>query len=179
MTVQELKKHYPSLQTDAEETGVYLKPIAGQRFSFQSFPVGQETEDGFKPDEDAVLITADQFVGLRKREMCWSDEGTIVPFVKSQEVLDAEAFIAEFDGWTQRSTDARKWLADHDYIGIKIAEALVSETDDVIVELRKKYAAELETAKTMREIVSENEDLIAENKNKYEEAQQTVRRWRA
>lgn len=158
MTIKELLESEPHLITDEKQTGVYLIPIG--KFGFTSFPVGTYNEEGeFELNSDAVLVTIDQYDGLKQRTYCWQD-GACVRYTAPKEVMNARETCKKYDDTLQRKADAKQWLFEHDYVGVKIAEAFLMGTDEELAALKQEYADVIEEAKEKRAIVNECEQIL-------------------
>lgn len=62
-------------------------------------------------------------------------------------------------------TQAKKQLAEKDYIGRKIAEVLLTGTSTEIADIKKEYEAEIAEAKTLRKNINTWQEEIKKLRN--------------
>ena len=183
MTLQELLTNEPYLTTDEKQTGIYLVPngkfgytsfpvgelktvkVARKDMPGYVFPEGYPEEQRkafeeelcelqqFELNENAVLVNVEDYELLMSRKKCWSN-GKLVAYVKSKVVADAETLLASVDDAQASLADAQQWLNEHDYVGVKIAQAMLVGDEAELAAMKEQYASIIETAKIKRQEVN-------------------------
>lgn len=133
----------------------------------------KETVRTFELDKDAVLVTVKQYQGLMQRAFCWQN-GKITPYAEPKEVTEARELLEEYNNTLRQKAGAEQWLREHDYIGVKIAEAMLVGTDEEIIGLKKQYEAIISEAKAKRLVVNQCESALIQLQANIEHAQEVI-----
>lgn len=133
----------------------------------------QESKQVFTLDPKAILVTADEYMSLLQHTHCFQD-GKIVVYVKSQNVITAEEIITEYQQYVTQKAEAEQWLRDHDYIGVKIAQAMLVGTDEEIIELKNQYASTIQEAKAKRALVNQCDSALTQLEQDLQKAQEVL-----
>lgn len=172
MTIKELQMQIPNLvlPKEIDENLIPLIPI-GKR-GWAEFPVTETlaietlvggentTQEVTKFKDDVVFIEQKDFEGLMIGTHAWQDN-KIVPYTKSQEVLNAEKSMSKAQELQKQINEAKQWLFEHDYVGVKIAEAFLVGTDEELVALKTEYADIIKQANAQRVLINECENKLA------------------
>lgn len=183
MTLQELLTNEPYLTTDEKQTGIYLVPngkfgytsfpvgeyktvkVARKDIPGYVFPEGypEEQRKAFEEElcelqqyelnENAVLVKVEDYELLMSRKKCWSN-GKLIAYAKSKVVADAETLLASVDDARKSLADAQQWLNKHDYVGVKIAQAMLFNDETELAAMKEQYASVIEEAKVKRNEVN-------------------------
>lgn len=188
MTIQELVQRESYLTFDDAQTGIYLIP-SGKR-EWTSFPVTEKVavqktrslEDGTEEQyedyelqlkEGAVLVTPEEYEGLQAGTHVW-ENGKAVKYVEPKEVTQAKALIEQVEQTRQQVDDARNWLKAHDYIGVKIAQAMLVDDEAELAAMKEQYASIIETAKIKRQEVNTYTKWLNDNEATIQAAQEVI-----
>ena len=133
----------------------------------------KEVKRTFELDKAVVLVTVEQYQGLMQRTHCWQD-GKCVAYVEPKEVTEARELLEEYNNTLQQKAEAEQWLHEHDYIGVKIAEAMLVGTDEEIIGLKKQYEATISEAKAKRLVVNQCESALIQLQANIEHAQEVL-----
>lgn len=203
MTLQELLTNEPYLTTDEKQTGIYLVPngkfgytsfpvgelktvkVARKDMPGYVFPEGYPEEQRkafeeelcelqqFELNENAVLVNVEDYELLMSRKKCWSN-GKLVAYVKSKVVADAETLLASVDDARKSLADAQQWLNEHDYVGVKIAQAMLFNDETELAAMKEQYASVIETAKVKRQEVNAYTKWLNDNEAAIQAAQEVI-----
>lgn len=203
MTLQELLQNEPYLRTDEKQTGIYLVPngkfgytsfpvgelktvkVARKDMPGYVFPEGYPEEQRkafeeelcelqqFELNENAVLVNVEDYELLMSRKKFWSN-GKLVAYVKSKVVADAETLLASVDDARQSLADAQQWLNEHDYVGVKIAQAMLFNDETELAAMKKQYASVIEEAKVKRNEVNTYTKWLNDNEAAIQAAQEVI-----
>lgn len=203
MTLQELLTNEPHLTTDEKQTGIYLVPndkfgytsfpvgelktvkVARKDMPGYVFPEDYPEEQRkafeeelcelqqFELNENAVLVNVEDYELLMSRKKCWSN-GKLVAYVKSKVVADAETLLASVDDARQSLADAQQWLNEHDYVGVKIAQAMLVGDEAELAAMKEQYASVIETAKVKRQEVNTYTKWLNDNEAAIQAAQDVI-----
>lgn len=203
MTLQELLTNEPYLTTDEKQTGIYLVPngkfgytsfpvgelktvkVARKDMPGYVFPEGYPEEQRkafeeelcelqqFELNENAVLVNVEDYELLMSRKKCWSN-GKLVAYVKSKVVADAETLLASVDDARASLADAQQWLNEHDYVGVKIAQAMLIGDEAEFAAMKEQYASVIETAKVKRQEVNTYTKWLNDNEAAIQAAQDVI-----
>ena len=203
MTLQELLQNEPYLRTDEKMTGIYLVPndkfgytsfpvgelktvkVARKDMPGYVFPEGYPEEQRkafeeelcelqqFELNENAVLVNVEDYELLMSHKKCWSN-GKLVAYVKSKVVADAETLLASVDDARASLADAQQWLNKHDYVGVKIAQAMLFNDETELAAMKEQYASVIETAKVKRQEVNAYTKWLNDNKAAIQAAQEVI-----
>lgn len=188
MTIQELAQKEAYLTFDDSKMGVYLIPN-GKR-GWTSFPVTEKVkvqktrtlEDGSKEQyeetvkqlkEGAVLVTPEEYEGLQVGTHVW-ENGKVIKYVEPANVTQAKAFIEQVEQTKQQVDDARSWLKAHDYIGVKIAQAMFIDDEDEIDALKEQYTSVIKEAKAKRQEINTCTKWLNDNEAAIQAAQEVI-----
>lgn len=179
MTIQEIIDMGSFFQTNEDKTKIYVLPLS--KFSYAVYPVGtrQVVEvDGkpverFVPSDKAVAITAEEFEGLTKKQKCW-EKGKLVDYMKSDVVIKAEQLLENVESAEKEIVEAKAWLSSKDYIGVKIAQAMLVNDTDEIASLKEQYTQVIDTAKYKRNRINAREAWLKENAEAIEQAKELL-----
>lgn len=188
MTIQELAQRESYLTFDDAQTGIYLIP-SGKR-GWTSFPVTEEVavqkthslEDGTEEQyeetvkqlkEGAVLVTPEEYEGLQAGTHVW-ENGKVIKYVEPANVTQAKAFIEQVEQTKQQVDDARSWLKAHDYIGVKIAQAMLIGDEAELAAMKEQYASVIEEAKVKRNEVNAYTKWLNDNEAAIQAAQDVI-----
>lgn len=188
MTIQELAQKEAYLTFDDSKMGVYLIPN-GKR-GWTSFPVTEKVkvqktrtlEDGSKEQyeetvkqlkEGAVLVTPEEYEGLQAGTHVW-ENGKVIKYVEPANVTQAKAFIEQVEQTKQQVDDARSWLKAHDYIGVKIAQAMLIGDEAELAAMKEQYASVIEEAKVKRNEVNAYTKWLNDNEAAIQAAQDVI-----
>lgn len=131
-------------------------------------------EDIFTLNENATLVKIEDYEALLSRKKCWSN-GKLVAYVKSKAVADAELLLASVDDARKSLANAERWLNEHDYVGVKIAQAMLVGDETEIAEMKNEYASVIEEAKLKRQEVNTYRAWLNENEAAVEAAREVIR----
>lgn len=203
MTLQELLQNEPYLRTDEKQTGIYLVPngkfgytsfpvgelktvkVARKDMPGYVFPEGYPEEQRkafeeelcelqqFELNENAVLVNVEDYELLMSRKKFWSN-GKLVAYVKSKVVADAETLLASVDDARQSLADAQQWLNEHDYVGVKIAQAMLFNDETELAAMKEQYASVIEEAKVKRNEVNTYTKWLNDNDAAIQAAQEVI-----
>lgn len=203
MTLQELLQNEPYLRTDEKQTGIYLVPngkfgytsfpvgelktvkVARKDMPGYVFPEGYPEEQRkafeeelcelqqFELNENAVLVNVEDYELLMSRKKFWSN-GKLVAYVKSKVVADAETLLASVDDARKSLADAQQWLNEHDYVGVKIAQAMLIGDEAELAAMKEQYASVIETAKVKRQEVNAYTKWLNDNEAAIHAAQDVI-----
>lgn len=203
MTLQELLTNEPYLRTDEKQTGVYLVPngkfgytsfpvgehktvkVARKDMPGYVFPEGYPEEQRkafeeelcelqqFELNENAVLVNVEDYELLMSRKKCWSN-GKLIAYAKSKVVADAETLLASVDDARQSLADAQQWLNEHDYVGVKIAQAMLFNDETELAAMKEQYASVIEEAKVKRNEVNTYTKWLNDNDAAIQAAQEVI-----
>lgn len=203
MTLQELLQNEPYLRTDEKQTGIYLVPngkfgytsfpvgelktvkVARKDMPGYVFPEGYPEEQRkafeeelcelqqFELNENAVLVNVEDYELLMSRKKFWSN-GKLVAYVKSKVVADAETLLASVDDARQSLADAQQWLNEHDYVGVKIAQAMLVGDEAELAAMKEQYASVIEEAKVKRNEVNTYTKWLNDNDAAIQAAQEVI-----
>lgn len=203
MTLQELLQNEPYLRTDEKQTGIYLVPngkfgytsfpvgelktvkVARKDMPGYVFPEGYPEEQRkafeeelcelqqFELNENAVLVNVEDYELLMSRKKFWSN-GKLVAYVKSKVVADAETLLASVDDARQSLADAQQWLNEHDYVGVKIAQAMLFNDETELAAMKEQYASVIEEAKVKRNEVNTYTKWLNDNEAAIHAAQDVI-----
>lgn len=203
MTLQELLQNEPYLRTDEKQTGIYLVPngkfgytsfpvgelktvkVARKDMPGYVFPEGYPEEQRkafeeelcelqqFELNENAVLVNVEDYELLMSRKKFWSN-GKLVAYVKSKVVADAETLLASVDDARQSLADAQQWLNEHDYVGVKIAQAMLFNDETELAAMKEQYASVIEEAKVKRNEVNTYTKWLNDNEAAIQAAQEVI-----
>ena len=203
MTLQELLQNEPYLRTDEKQTGIYLVPngkfgytsfpvgelktvkVARKDMPGYVFPEGYPEEQRkafeeelcelqqFELNENAVLVNVEDYELLMSRKKFWSN-GKLVAYVKSKVVADAETLLASVEDARQSLADAQKWLNKHDYVGVKIAQAMLFNDEAELAAMKEQYASVIEEAKVKRNEVNTYTKWLNDNDAAIQAAQEVI-----
>lgn len=188
MTIQELAQRESYLTFDDAQMGIYLIP-SGKR-GWTSFPVTdnvtvQKTrslEDGTEEQyqetvkrlkDGAVLVTLEEYEGLQAGTHVW-ENGKVIKYVEPVNVTQAKAFIEQVEQTKQQVDDARSWLKAHDYIGVKIAQAMFIDDEDEIDALKEQYTSVIKEAKAKRQKINTCTKWLNDNEAAIQAAQEVI-----
>ena len=130
-------------------------------------------EDVFTLNENAVLVTIADYEALLSCKKCWSN-GKLVAYVKSKVVADAETLLASVDDARKSLADAQQWLNKHDYVGVKIAQAMLFNDETELAAMKEQYASVIETAKVKRQEVNAYTKWLNDNEAAIQAAQEVI-----
>ena len=130
-------------------------------------------EDVFTLNENAVLVTIADYEALLSCKKCWSN-GKLVAYVKSKVVANAETLLASVDDARQSLADAQQWLNEHDYVGVKIAQAMLVGDEAELAAMKEQYASVIETAKVKRQEVNTYTKWLNDNDAAIQAAQEVI-----
>ena len=133
----------------------------------------EDRREQFILDENAVLVTPEQYQGIMTREYCFQD-GKAVKYVEPKTVADAKALVKFYEELSVKRQAAQDWLNGHDYIGVKISEAMLLGTDEEVDALRTEYADMIAEAKVQRAVINDCDTKLASQKDAYEKAQKII-----
>lgn len=203
MTLQELLQNEPYLRTDEKQTGIYLVPngkfgytsfpvgelktvkVARKDMPGYVFPEGYPEEQRkafeeelcelqqFELNENAVLVNVEDYELLMSRKKFWSN-GKLVAYVKSKVVADAEKLLVSVEDARQSLADAQQWLNEHDYVGVKIAQAMLFNDEAELAAMKEQYASVIETAKVKRNEVNTYTKWLNDNDAAIQAAQEVI-----
>lgn len=203
MTLQELLQNEPYLRTDEKQTGIYLVPngkfgytsfpvgelktvkVARKDMPGYVFPEGYPEEQRkafeeelcelqqFELNENAVLVNVEDYELLMSRKKFWSN-GKLVAYVKSKVVADAETLLVSVEDARQSLADAQQWLNEHDYVGVKIAQAMLFNDEAELAAMKEQYASVIETAKVKRNEVNTYTKWLNDNDAAIQAAQEVI-----
>lgn len=203
MTLQELLTNEPYLTTDEKQTGIYLVPngkfgytsfpvgehktvkVARKDMPGYVFPEGYPEEQRkafeeelcelqqFELNENALLVKVEDYELLMSRKKCWSN-GKLIAYVKSKVVADAETLLASVDDARKSLADAQQWLNEHDYVGVKIAQAMLFNDEAELAAMKERYASVIETAKVKRNEVNTYTKWLNDNEAAIQAAQEVI-----
>lgn len=203
MTLQELLQNEPYLRTDEKQTGIYLVPngkfgytsfpvgelktvkVARKDMPGYVFPEGYPEEQRkafeeelcelqqFELNENAVLVNVEDYELLMSRKKFWSN-GKLVAYVKSKVVADAETLLTSVDDARQSLADALQWLNEHDYVGVKIAQAMLVGDEAELAAMKEQYASVIEEAKVKRNEVNTYTKWLNDNDAAIQAAQEVI-----
>lgn len=203
MTLQELLQNEPYLRTDEKMTGIYLVPngkfgytsfpvgelktvkVARKDMPGYVFPEGYPEEQRkafeeelcelqqFELNENAVLVNVEDYELLMSRKKFWSN-GKLVAYVKSKVVADAETLLASVEDARQSLADAQQWLNKHDYVGVKIAQAMLFNDEAELAAMKEQYASVIEEAKVKRNEVNTYTKWLNDNDAAIQAAQEVI-----
>lgn len=130
-------------------------------------------EDVFTLNENAVLVKIEDYEALLSRKKCWSN-GKLVACVKSKVVADAETLLASVEDARQSLADAQQWLNEHDYVGVKIAQAMLIGDEAELAAMKEQYASVIEEAKVKRNEVNAYTKWLNDNEAAIQAAQEVI-----
>lgn len=203
MILQELLTNEPYLTTDEKQTGIYLVPngkfgytsfpvgelktvkVARKDMPGYVFPEGYPEEQRkafeeelcelqqFELNKNAVLVNVEDYELLMSRKKCWSN-GKLVAYVKSKVVADAETLLVSVDDARASLTAAQQWLNKHDYVGVKIAQAMLFNDETELAAMKEQYASVIEEAKVKRNEVNTYTKWLNDNEAAIQAAQEVI-----
>lgn len=130
-------------------------------------------EDIFIPNENAVFVKVEDYEALLSRKKCWSN-GKLVAYVKSKVVADAEILLASVEEARKSLANAQQWLYEHDYIGVKIAQAMLVGDETELAAMKEQYASVIEEAKVKRQEVNTYTKWLNDNEAAIQVAQKVI-----
>lgn len=176
MTIEELLQNLPNL-TKADDKHIWILPHSGGGYTL--FPVGEKkelksaveptkenptgtlAEFGFVPFDGAIKITADEYIGITNGSMVFTkDLKRVIPYVPTFNESKLKETRKAYEAAIQTKMSSQAWLSEHDYIGVKISEALLVNDATRLNELRTQYASVIAEAQTHRNKVNTSETAI-------------------
>ena len=127
----------------------------------------------FELNENAVLVDVEDYELLMRRKKCWSN-GKLVAYVKSKVVADAETLLASVDDARKSLADAQQWLNEHDYVGVKIAQAMLVGDEAELATMKEQYTSVIEEAKVKRNEVNAYTKWLNDNEAAIQAAQEVI-----
>ena len=110
---------------------------------------------------------------MLSRKKCWSD-GKLVAYVKSKVVADAETLLASVDDARASLAAAQQWLNEHDYVGVKIAQAMLFNDETELAAMKEQYTSVIEEAKVKRNEVNTYTKWLNDNDAAIQAAQEVI-----
>lgn len=112
-----------------------------------------EVTNEFKLFDNAIGITADEYVGLIGGTHRIKD-GAVVPRVKSANELALEEAVQTLATTEARRQEALNFLSSTDYIGRKISEAVLLENQSLVAQLKEEYMGVIAESSTARQTIN-------------------------
>ena len=146
---------------------MYIIPGPG-KFDGTIHPVGEEkiikVKNGngeeiektiFEPYPNAVQISDEDYEALENCTKCWNHERTkLIPYIPSGAQSQLNLLVQEYQETSNKLAAAEQFLQENDYVGRKIAEALLMDDTQLLAELKVKYKDIIEESKEARAVVN-------------------------
>ena len=128
-------------------------------YGYDLFPL--KNPDGTYFD-DVVDISDEDFALLQSGDKIWKN-GQLVENAEAEQYKQAITERQKILGWETTIAKDKEYLRQKDYIGIKIAHAILLNDTQVLQEIKEKYQDELTECANKRAEINQLESQIAES----------------
>ena len=119
-----------------------------------AFETKNELSEGF------IAITEEQYVKLLYKQLCFNEDGELVPYITTEKELLLDNLKKEEAVLLSEISKAKSELSAKDYVGRKISEVLLYGTAEEIESIRVEYSEVIANAKVLRDTVNEKTEKL-------------------